>query len=321
MPHPDHFVKFIDFTGLIAFTYQTVGMNLRAFEYLLALEKQGSFHRAAEACHVSQPALSIQIKKLETELGAEMLERTPKGLFFTAAGLEVLKRARIVMQQVREIEELSGLWDDPYAGPLSIGAFPTLAPYYFPQIIDHMLDSYPNLQFNLVEEKTHILLEQLKAGQIDAAFLALPEDHAELEYGTIFTEDFLVGTAPTHPMVNRKTIAPEELANETLLLLEEGHCLRGQALDYCSTAGIGETLNFRASSMETLLQMISMNRAVSLIPECVAHRNPHLHYLKLKGGGAERTIALFWRKSSVRRDLMLELVDDLAREHAVFVQS
>jgi LysR family hydrogen peroxide-inducible transcriptional activator len=290
-------------------------MNLRSFEYLLALKKHGSFHRAADACHVSQPALSIQVKKLEAELGAEILERTPKGLFFTPAGEEVLKRARIVMQQVTEIEELCELWDDPYAGSLSIGAFPTLAPYYFPQIIDHLVDSYPNLQINLIEEKTHILLQQLKEGKIDAAFLALPEEHTELEHGSIFTEQFLVGLAPSHPLGDRKTIAPEKLAKETLLLLEEGHCLRGQALDYCGTAGIGEVLNFRASSMETLLQMITMGRAVSLIPECVARRNPHLHYINLKGGGAERTIALFWRKSSVRRDLMLELVDDLSRAH------
>lgn len=292
-------------------------MNLRAFEYLLALKEHGGFHRAAAACHVSQPALSIQIKKLEEELGIQLLERNPKGFFFTPAGEEVLTRARTVMQQVSEIEELAAVWDDPYAGPLSLGAFPTLAPYYFPQIIDHLTECYPNLQINLVEEKTHILLERLKAGTIDAAFLALPEEHAELEYGSIFSEPFYVGIAKTHPMAQRKTIPPEKLAQEKLLLLEEGHCLRGQALDYCSTAGIGEALNFRASSMETLLQMISMGRAVSLIPDCVAKRNPQLHYLKLRGEGkAERTIALFWRKSSVRRDLMLELVDDLSRASA-----
>lgn len=290
-------------------------MNLQGFRYLLALDETGGFHKAANACHVSQPALSIQIKKLEEELDIQLLERSSKGFFFTPAGGEVLERARVVMQQVAEVEELSELWNDPYAGQISIGAFPTLAPYYFPSIIDHLVDSYPSLQVNLIEEKTHILLERLKAGSLDAAFLALPEEHGELEFGSIFTEAFLVGVASTHPLSKRKTITPEKLAEERLLLLEEGHCLRGQALDYCATAGIGEVLNFRASSMETLLQMVSMGRAVSLIPECVARRNPHLHYLKLKGGGASRTIALFWRRSSVRRDLMLELVDDLAREY------
>ena len=290
-------------------------MNLQAFRYLLALEKEGGFHKAAAACHVSQPALSIQIKKLEEELDMRLLERGHRGFFFTPAGKEVLERARVVMQQVSEIEELSEVWNDPYAGQLSIGAFPTLAPYYFPQIIDHLVDCYPSLQVNLVEEKTHILLERLKAGTIDAAFLALPEEHDELEFGTIFSEEFLVGVASSHRMAKQKTITSEKLSEEKLLLLEEGHCLREEALEYCSTAGIGEVLNFRASSMETLLQMITMGRAVSLIPDCVARRNPHLHYLKLRGGGAERTIALFWRKSSVRRDLMLELVDDLSREH------
>ncbi|MDF7826581.1 LysR substrate-binding domain-containing protein [Pontiellaceae bacterium B12227] len=290
-------------------------MNLRAFEYLLALEKQGGFHKAADACHVSQPALSIQIKKLEEELGIQLLERGTKGFFFTPAGKEVLERARIVMQQVAEVEELSKVWNDPYAGQLSIGAFPTLAPYYFPQIIDHLVDCYPSLQVNLIEEKTHVLIERLKAGTIDAAFLALPEEHIELDSGIIFSEEFYVGVGPGHPLAKRKTITSEKLSTEKLLLLEEGHCLRKEALEYCATAGIGEVLNFRASSMETLLQMISMGRAVSLIPNCVAKRNPHLRYLKLKGGGAERTIALFWRKSSVRKDLMLELVDDLSREY------
>ena len=115
-------------------------MNLQAFRYLMALEKTGGFHKAAEACHVSQPALSIQIRKLEEELDIKLLERNTKGFFFTPAGKEVLSRARIVMQQVAEVEELAEVWNDPYAGQLSIGAFPTLAPYYFPQIIDHLVD-------------------------------------------------------------------------------------------------------------------------------------------------------------------------------------
>ena len=289
-------------------------MNLQGFRYLLALEEYGGFHKAADACSVSQPALSIQIKKLEEELGISLLERGRKEFIFTPGGKEVLQRARIVMQQVAEVEDLSKVWNDPYAGPLSIGAFPTLAPYYFPQILDHLMDCYPNLHVNLIEEKTHILIERLKTGSIDAAFLALPENESELECGTIFSEEFYVGVAPTNALAKRKTIDPAKLSKERLLLLQEGHCLRGQALDYCATAGIGDVLNFRASSMETLLQMVAMGRAVSLIPDCVAKRNPHLHYLKLKGGNANRTIALFWRKSSVRKDLMLELVDDLSRE-------
>ncbi|MBN2162981.1 MAG: LysR family transcriptional regulator [Pontiellaceae bacterium] len=292
-------------------------MNLRAFEYLLALEKHGSFRLAAEACNVSQPALSIQIKKIEEELDVLLLERSQKGFMFTPSGLEVLKRARIVMQQVEEVEGLAQIWHDPYSGALSLGAFPTLAPYYFPRILDHLVDAYPNLQVNLVEEKTHVLIERLRDGSLDAAFLALPVHEELLEHGEIFTEEFYVGISPKHPWAGRKTIDSSQLAAEPLLLLEEGHCLRGQALDFCSHEGLGEVLNFRASSMETLLQMVSMGRAISLVPECVAKKNPHIHYLKFKGGGPARTIGLYWRKSSVRRDLMLELVDDLGREYGV----
>jgi len=289
-------------------------MNLRSLEYLLALKAHGSFVRASEACHVSQPGLSIQIKKLEEELGAVLIERNPKGFLFTPAGEEVLKRARAIVQTADEIQRLAEVWHDPYAGQLSLGAFPTLAPYYFPTIIDHLVDAYPNLRFNLVEEKTHVLIERLHAGALDAAFLAAPVEDDTLEHGVIFTEAFLLGVSPRHAWGKRVAVDPAELADQPLLLLEEGHCLRGQALDYCSTSGLNEALNFRASSMETLLQMIAMGRAVSFVPECVARRNPALHYLKLKGGGAQRTIGLFWRKGFFRRDLMLELVDDFVRE-------
>lgn len=291
-------------------------MNLQAFRYLLALDEQGGFHRAAEACHVSQPALSIQIKKFEEELGIKLLERGHKEFMFTPAGAEVLERARGIMRRVAEVEELAAFWNDPYAGELSIGAFPTLAPYYFPQILDHFVDAYPALHINLVEEKTHVLIERLKAGRLDAAFLAEPVDEEVLEHGTVFTEEFFVGVPQNHALAKRKVVDPLKLSPEKMILLEEGHCLSGQALEYCATAGMGQVLNFRASSMETLLQMVEMGRAVSLIPNCVAKRNPQIHYVRLKGGGAQRTIGLYWRKSSVRKDLMLELVDDLSREYS-----
>ncbi|MDF7801047.1 LysR substrate-binding domain-containing protein [Pontiellaceae bacterium B1224] len=291
-------------------------MNLQAFKYLLALNEHGGFNRAAEACNVSQPALSIQIKKFEDELGIQLLERGHKEFIFTPAGLEVLERARGIMRRVEEVDALSKVWNDPYSGELSVGAFPTLAPYYFPQILDHFIDAYPSLRINLVEEKTATLTERLKAGTLDCAFLAEPIEEDALEHGTIFSEEFYVGVPQGHPLGKRKTIDSAKVAKEKMLLLEEGHCLRGQALEYCSTAGMGDILNFRASSMETLLQMVEMGRAVSLIPDCVAKRNPQIHYVKLKGGGATRTIGLYWRCSSVRKDLMLELVDDLSREYA-----
>jgi LysR family hydrogen peroxide-inducible transcriptional activator len=290
-------------------------MNLRVFEYLLALEKNGGFRLAAEECSVSQPALSIQIRRTEEELGVRLLERNPRGFIFTASGREVLKRARIIMQQVGEVEALAKVWDDPHSGTLALGAFPTLAPYYFPVIIDHLVDAYPNLHINLIEEKTQVLVNRLHDGTLDAAFLAFPAESELLEHGKIFSEEFLVGVSPKHPWAGRKTIRPSQLVAEPLLLLEEGHCLRGQALDFCAHAGLGEVLNFRASSMQTLLQMVSMGRAISLIPRCVARQNGQIHYLNIQGVAPKRTIGLFWRKSSVRRELMLELVDDLSREY------
>ena len=290
-------------------------MNLRTFEYLLALERERSFVRAADRCGVSQPALSIQIKKLEEELGVKLLERNNRGVLFTPCGQEVLQRATKALAQVSEIKDLAALWHDPYTGQISIGAIPTLAPYYFPQISDHLLESYPQLSVNLVEEKTESLLAALWEGRVDAGFLALPIDDTGLECATIFVEPFLVGVSKKHPLARRKTISPEELSREDLLLLAEGHCLQGQALDYCSRVGIDSVLDFRATSMGTLLEMIRMGRGISLIPECVARRTPSLHYLRLTGGGAKRSVAMVWRKTSVRHILMLELVDDLIRDH------
>ena len=286
-------------------------MNLRAFDYLVAVHKLNSFRAAAEHCYVSQPALSIALKKLEDELGSPLMERSNKGVIFTAVGQEVVKRAESILRQVRELEQLADSWGDPFSGPFSLGAFPTLGPYYFPSTLQVFRDKFPKLQFNLVEEKTDKLIDQLKEGVLDAALIALPINDPELDYAELFEEPFFVGVNNDHAFAKKKTIHTDELAEERLLLLDEGHCLRGQAMDYCLSSGLNEDVGFRASSMPTLLQMIAMGQAVSFIPQCVANQNPHLHYLKLRGASVSRTIALVWRHNTVRPQVMVELAKQL----------
>lgn len=289
-------------------------MNLRIFEYLQALSGASSFSEAAAACGVSQPALSLQLRNAELELGVKLLERDRKGFLFTPCGEEVLARGRVILQQVQDVRQLAELWHDPYAGELSLGAIPTLAPYYLPQICDHLLDAYPNLHFNLVEEKTERLLEMLERGELDAAFLATPTAGKRFEHGLIFDERFLLGVSPRHRWAKRQTVTPAELAEEELLLLAEGHCLGEQSLSYCETLALSPVLDFRASSMETLLRMVQMGRGVSFVPACVARSTPWLHFVRIRDDGPIRRIDLVWRRTTVRRNLMLELVDDLQRE-------
>ncbi len=288
-------------------------MNTKIIEYLLALDKYNSFSYAARACGVSQPTLSIQIRKFEEELGISLLERQTKGFIFTQVGKTILEKARPILQGVREINQMAEFWSDPYSGDLIIGAFPTLAPYLFPVIIQDLVDSYPNLKIFLVEEKTDILLQKLKAGEIDVAFLALPEDDPALEYAKLFEEEFLLAVPKQHHWGLKSIINSKELQKEQLLLLDEGHCLRHQALELCSKSGNRENVNFRASSMTTLLQMIEMGNGVSLVPECVATNNLSINFIKITTNPPKRGIGLFWRKTSVRKKLFEELVDDLSR--------
>lgn len=288
-------------------------MNTRILEYLLALEKYESFSRAADFCGISQPTLSVQIKKFEDELGISLIERGKRRTIFTQAGQNILEKARPIVRGTHEILQMAELWNDPYSGSLTLGAFPTLAPYLFPNIVQDLVDSYPNLKFYLIEEKTEVLIQKLKGGEIDAAFLALPENHEELEFAELFEEEFLLAVPKKHEWSFKGNVNAPDLEKENLLLLDEGHCLRDQALDFCSQNGGKERVDFRASSMPTLLQMISMGNGISLIPECAVNTDPNISFIRFKGQKPNRKIGLFWRKTSVRKQIFEELVDDFTK--------
>lgn len=288
-------------------------MNLRSLEYFVTVAKELHFNRAADICGVSQPALSIQLQKLEGELGVRLFERNNKKIIITQAGEALLGRASTILQEVKDIKSLAQNFADPYGGDLKLGAFPTLSPYLFPKIIPDLNDSYPEMKLFLHEEKTDDLLEMLNDGRIDAAFIALPLDEKYLEYEEVFEEEFFLSVPRTSYLATEKSVSMKNLKEESLLLLSEGHCLRDQALDFCQQNKVSEAFDFKASSLETLRQMVGAGVGMTLIPKCAILESDVINYLPFSGKAPSRKIALTWRNTSTRIDVLREIVDDIKR--------
>ena len=286
-------------------------MNLRDLRYLVALAEHKHFGHAAEASFVSQPTLSTQIKKLEEELGVALVERTPRKVLLTDVGREIAQRARGVLRDVDEIKAIARRTIDPESGSLRLGIFPTLGPYLLPHVVPRIRERFPRLELLLVEEKTETVLAQLREGRLDAGILALPVHDDQLHVEPLFEEPFLLAVPDTHPLAQRKALKLDDLADETLLLLEDGHCLRDQALDVCQLAGAGEKTGFRATSLETLRQMVAANVGVTLLP-LLAVKPPvapsaHVRLIQFRGDAPSRRIAILWRKSSAMTPFLKSL--------------
>lgn len=287
-------------------------MNLRDLGYLVAIGEHGHFGRAAEACFVSQPTLSTQIRKLEAELGVELVERNPGHIMLTAAGEKVVERARIVLQETESIRDIARRAADPESGSLRMGLFPTLAPYLLPHVVPALRARFPHLELLLVEEKTEEVLDRLRDGRLDAGVLALPVHESHLHSEPLFTEEFLLAVPASHPLAGGPgAVETGVLATEPVLLLEEGHCLRDQALSVCRLAGASERQGFRATSLETLRQMVAAGVGVTLLPELAVQppvpESPDIEVRRFTDPVPRRRIAMFWRETSVYGDLLPEL--------------
>ncbi len=277
-------------------------MNLRSLEYLIALAEHRHFRRAAEACFVSQPTLSAQLKKLEIELGVELVERGSGAVMLTEAGERIVARARVMMAEADTIRAIARLSTDPEAGSIRIGMFPTLGPYLLPHAVPLIRRRFPRLELLLVEEKSDVLLRQLRDGRLDAALLAVPNATIGLHEEVLFDEEFVLAVPATHRLATRMSVPASALANETVLLLDEGHCLRDQALSLCNLVGAEERSGFRATSLETLRQMVASGTGVTLLPR-LATTSPvpastDIALVALDAPVPKRTIALYWRSSS-----------------------
>jgi LysR family transcriptional regulator, hydrogen peroxide-inducible genes activator len=288
-------------------------MNLRDLRYLVALADQRHFGKAAAASFVSQPTLSTQIRKLEEELGVALVERAPRRVMLTPAGQDIADRARRILAEVEQMKEAARRASDPEAGTVRLGLFPTLAPYLLPHAVPRLQQRFPRLELLLVEEKTETILAMLRDGRLDAGLLALPLDDEQLQVEPLFEEPFVLAVPAGHPLAGLRSLRVEDLADQSLLLLEDGHCLREQALDVCQLAGAGERSGFRATSLETLRQMVAANVGITLLPT-LAVKPPvstpaNIRLLNFRSPPPSRTIALAWRRSSAMGGFLQQLAE------------
>ena len=277
-------------------------MNLRDIYYLVALADHRHFGRAAAACFVSQPTLSTQIRKLEEELGVALVERNPRRVMLTPAGHEAAERARRIVAEVEQMKEAARREQDPESGAVRLGIFPTLGPYLLPHVVPVVRRRFPKLELLLVEEKSDVLLARLREGRLDAAILALPVDDDQLHSELLFEESFVLAMPEAHPLADRSSLRMEDLGNERLLLLEDGHCMREQALEVCHLSGAHEKSEFRATSLETLRQMVAANVGLTLLPALAVKppvaRSPDIRLVPFADPAPSRRIAMVWRRSS-----------------------
>ena len=288
-------------------------MNLRALQYFVKLADLKHFSNAANACFVSQPTLSTQIRKLEDELGVQLVERAPKNIMLTPVGAEIAERARLVLSDIDQIRAVARGAGDPSGGKLRLGLFPTLAPYLLPHVVPVIRNSYPLLSLHLAEEKTEDILRMLQRGELDAALLALPINGEGLEMEVLFEEPFVLAIPGDHPLRKKELISLSDLNGNELLLLDEGHCLREHALDVCALAGANERVDFHATSMETLRQMVAANVGITLMPMLSVKppiaKTGNLVFIPFAEPAPSRTIALVWRSSSALSSFLRELAN------------
>jgi len=283
-------------------------MNLRDLKYIIAVAETRHFGKAAERCFVSQPTLSGQIRKLEDELGVAIFERTNRSVEITPVGEEIVTHARQMMEQADAIVQLAQARHDPLAGPLRIGAIPTLSPYLMPLILEPLKKQLPQIKLVLSEELTDTLLERLRNHEIDAALLATPENDADLEVMPLFDEPFWVAYPRKHDFYAKDRIGLRDLRNQNLLLLAEGHCLADQAMDVCrikERQTRGEMADLRAASLETLIQLVGAGYGITLVPALALRASwmtgSGVVAQALAMGDASRRVSLVFRRSFPRR--------------------
>ncbi len=271
-------------------------MNLQDLRYLVAVAEHRHFGRAAESCHVSQPTLSSQIRKLENELGVTLLERTNKRVDLTPVGSRILAHARSALDEAGQMETVAQAARDPLVGPLRLGAIPTLAPYLMPRILGPLRKDYPGLTIELWEDQTRALIENLRSHKLDAALLATPADSPEITEIALFDEPLLAALPTGHPLARQKTVTEESLAGE-LLVLAEGHCLALHALEACGgknrSARNRLQNSMQAASLETLVNLVAAGYGATLIPALAATSlAPRGIVLRPLAGKSARTIRL-----------------------------
>ena len=280
-------------------------MNLRDLRYLVALAEHRHFGRAAEACFVSQPTLSTQLKKLEEHLNVTLIERSNRQVILTPVGAAVVAQAQRVLRDVDDLQRIAEEHRDPLGGDLRVGIIPTVAPYLLPRILPIIRREFPKVSIKLNEGQTRVIMKMLGEGELDAAILALPVVEEHVVQTKLYSEPFYFAVSKQHPKAGKKSVSLDDLADEQVLLLEDGHCLRDQALAICSSHNAVENTNFRATSLETLRQMVAANIGVTLMPElALGARAGSVRYIPFRGRPPGRDIGIVWRSTASRAELL-----------------
>jgi LysR family hydrogen peroxide-inducible transcriptional activator len=281
-------------------------VSLRQLRYLESLAETHHFGHAAEACAVSQPALSMQIKEHDDELKLSLVERRKAGVELTEKGEEVARRARVILASVRDLVDYAKGQEGVLSGVLKLGAIPSIAPYLLPAALPALQAKFPTLSLQLRETMTETLVHELVSGNLDVILIALPIDDPEVETHRLFDDAFILATKATRDNARVRRATPDMLAKERLLLLEEGHCLRDQTLSYCHMMTREARESFGASSLATIVQMVANGYGITLLPEMAVasevHRGGDIRLLRFPAPQPKREIGLAWRKTSPRKD-------------------
>ncbi|MEJ8474646.1 LysR substrate-binding domain-containing protein [Roseibium algae] len=289
-------------------------ISLRQLRYLEALATHLHFRKAADAVNVSQPALSMQIKDMEAELGVQLVERQPNMVRLTREGEEVVTRARKILTDVRDLMDYAKQMSSPLSGPLRLGIIPSIAPYLLPRILPALATSHPELQLTIRETLTEPMTQELLAGDLDAIIIALPVFNAGLASEPLFTDRFLLARQADPDLDPRKRVRASDLNAQNMLLLEEGHCLRDQALNYCQGLPAPGKNALGATSLATVMQMVAAGYGVTLLPEICAEvevRDERVLLQRFQDPQPARTVGLVWRKSSPRKQDFETLLETL----------
>ena len=290
-------------------------MTLTELKYIVAVARERHFGRAAEACHVSQPTLSVAVKKLEEELDVKLFERGASEVSLTPLGEQIVRQAQQVIEQAAAIREIAKTGKDPVSGPLRLGIIYTIGPYLLPDLVRQAIERVPQMPLMLQENFTVRLLEMLRSGELDCAIMAEPFPDTGLAVAPLYDEPFLAAAPATHPMAGRENITAEELKNETMLLLGTGHCFRDHVLEVCpeyarfASGAEGIRKSFEGSSLETIKYMVASGMGVTVVPRLSVPREPqpHVRYIPFAEPVPTRRVVLAWRRTFPRYEAIAAL--------------
>ncbi|MDF2155682.1 DNA-binding transcriptional regulator OxyR [Vibrio sp. CAU 1672] len=289
-------------------------MNIRDFEYLVALAEHKHFRKAAEACFVSQPTLSGQIRKLEEELGATLLERSSRRVLFTEPGLQLVEQAKRILSEVKTFKDMASGQNGAMAGPMHIGFIPTVGPYLLPKIVPQLKSAFPELELFLHEAQTHQLVRQLEEGKLDCLVLASVAETAPFKEIELYNEPMRLALPCHHEWAGLEQVDMQQLSGKTVLALGDGHCLRDQALGFCFAAGATDDERFKATSLETLRNMVAAGAGITLLPQLSVPKEKQkdgVCYVPAVNPVPSRSIVLAYRPGSPLRTRFETLANEI----------